>query len=205
MGLDITVVMADWGRLGRIPAAERRQVLDDAVWPDPCCDACWNAALDAPRGWTWPPGRAEPWCAEYRFLGTTGSYGWHVRLGNLWDDLRDTAAPGLREALDTFAGGLFWPGPDGERTIAPDFPDDPTPWTREPLLLAPPRTVAALADAWRRAEPGLESLRAPFETRCAAEPGRPESFDASLALLREWSAVTAEAARRGWGLIGLPY
>lgn len=205
MGLDITVVMADWDHWARIPAADRQETLDETVWPDFCCDACWNADLDLPGGWVPPHGLPDPWCAEYRFLGTTGSYGWHFQLANMWDDLRASTGPGLREALDTFTGGLFWPGPDGERTIAPDLPDDPTPWTREPLLLAPPRTVAELAAAWHRAESGLETLRAPFTAHCAGLPARPRSFDAATALLREWAGVTTEAARRGRGLIGLPY
>ncbi|MEU8435726.1 hypothetical protein AB0F18_23005 [Streptomyces sp. NPDC029216] len=205
MGLDITLVMADWDRLARIPAAGREAALGDAIWPDFCCDACWNASLDVPGGWVWPHGRPDPWCAEYRFFRTTGSYAWHFHLSNLWDGLRDAAAPDLRAALDTFTGGLFWAGPDGEPAIPPDFPDDPTPWAREPLLLAPPPTVTVLADAWRRAAPRLEDLRAPFAARSEAEPARPASFDDAVALLREWGSATEEAARRGWGLIGLPY
>ncbi|KUJ68960.1 hypothetical protein ACZ90_15335 [Streptomyces albus subsp. albus] len=32
----------------------------------------------------------------------------------------------------------------------------------------------------------------------------PDTFEGFVALLREWGAVVTEAARRGWGLVGLP-
>ncbi|MED7951518.1 hypothetical protein PUR61_36280 [Streptomyces sp. BE20] len=43
MGLDITVVMADWERLARIPAGERLVVVTDAVHPYFCCESCEDA------------------------------------------------------------------------------------------------------------------------------------------------------------------
>ncbi|MEJ8641735.1 hypothetical protein WKI68_10185 [Streptomyces sp. MS1.HAVA.3] len=131
MGLDITVVMADWEHLARIPAAERLQALDDAVYPPYCCVACDEADLVEGDGWAWP--RRASWCAEYRFFGTTGSYSWHFHLANTWDDMRPLAAPDLRDDLDCFLGGLVWDGPDYDTGTDPDdgcltaggFPDDP--------------------------------------------------------------------------------
>ncbi|MFD4241750.1 hypothetical protein ACFWP3_09160 [Streptomyces sp. NPDC058525] len=210
MGLDITVVMADWEHLARLPAGERVAALTDAVYPDFCCAACEEADRPAGDGWLWP--RREPWCAEYRFFGTTGSYGWHVHLANAWDDIRTSAAPELRDALDRFLGGLVWDGPydtagrgpNDDRPPAGGFPDDPAPWHPRVLLLRAPDEVPPLVGAWERAAPRLEELREPFDTRSAGWAARPGSFDAFVALLHEWGEVVTRCAARGWGLIGLP-
>ncbi|MGW4895309.1 hypothetical protein ACWEQL_24020 [Kitasatospora sp. NPDC004240] len=210
MGLDITVVMADWDHLARIPAAERLAALDDAVFPDFCCDRCFDADCDVPGGWVWR-GR-PPWCAEYRFFGTTGTYAWHFHLANAWEDMRDLAAPDLREALDGFLGGLVWDGPydpaapdtdDDDPAPAAGFPDDPEPWRPRVLLLRAPEEVPALVRAWELAAPRLEELREPFGIEAARWAGRPGSFEATADLLREWGEVVTRAGERGWGLIGL--
>ncbi|MEU8460351.1 hypothetical protein [Streptomyces sp. NPDC029003] len=209
MGLDISVVMADWARLARIPARERLDAVTDVVYPDHCCDACFDADLARPAGWAWQ--RQADWCAEYRFHGTTGSYSWHFQLSNAWDDLRDSAAPGLRAALDLFLGGLMWDGPEGPAEtddlppVAGGFPDDAEPWRPRVLLLRAPDEVARHVRAWEAAGPRLEELRGPFEAECAGWAGRPRTFDAAAALLREWGEVVTGAGARGWGLIGLPY
>ncbi|WP_240796487.1 secretory pathway Sec39 family protein [Streptomyces sp. RFCAC02] len=213
MGLDITVLMADWRHLARIPPGARMAALDDAAYPPFCCAACEEEQCRPDGGWVWPRGQEPPWCAEYRFVHTTGSYGWHFRLGNAWEDVRDRVAPDLRDALDTFLCGLFWDGPytgpgtetDDGPPAAAGFPGDPEPWRPDLLLLCPPDGMPALAGAWRRAEPRLEELRTPFDTVSAGWAGRPDSFDAATALLREWGAIVTAAAHRGWGLIGLPY
>ncbi|MET9401320.1 hypothetical protein [Kitasatospora sp. NPDC002965] len=221
MGLDITVVMADWERLARIPAGERLVVLTDAVHPYFCCESCEDADSAVQGGWVWQ--RQSPWCAEYRFLGTTGSYSWHFHLANAWEGVRASVAPDLREALDRFLGGLVWDGPDYGSAAGEDdgyppaggFPDDPGPWCPRVLLLRAPGEVPALVRDWRTAEPRLEELREPFDAQAqtqaqaedeadgrAARSGR---FDEAVALLREWGEVVTGAGERGWGLIGLPY
>ncbi|MEV7912883.1 MULTISPECIES: hypothetical protein [Streptomyces] len=47
-------------------------------------------------------------------------------------------------------------------------------------------------------------MRAPFAAECEGWAGRPDTFEDFVALLREWGDVTTTAARRGWGLVGLP-
>ncbi|MET8753395.1 hypothetical protein ABZW32_25355 [Streptomyces sp. NPDC004667] len=211
MGLDITVVMADWEHLARIPAAARLDALIDAVCPDYCCDPCEEADRTVPGGWVWQ--RRTPWCAEYRFFGTTGTYAWHFRLAEAWEDLRPSASPALREALDRFLGGLFWHGPDQQAAAEPDdgprpapgFPGDPAPWRPEVLALGSPDEVAALTRAWETAAPRLEELREPFAASAGRRPAWFATFDVAGALLREWGDVATGAGERGWGLIGLPY
>ncbi|MEU9303422.1 hypothetical protein [Streptomyces sp. NPDC048269] len=210
MGLDITVVMADWEQLARIPAGGRLEALTDVVFPDFCCVPCEEADLAVEGGWVWP--RQSSWCAEYRFFGTTGSYSWHFHLANAWDDMRVSAAPGLRDALDCFLGGLVWGGPydaagvgrDDDPASVGGFPDDAAPWRPRVLLIRAPDEVPALVRAWEVAAPRLEELRAPFDTEAGRWAARPDTFDGAVALLREWGEVVTQAGVRGWGLIGLP-
>lgn len=221
MGLDITVVMADWERLARIPAEGRLEALTDAVYSSVCRVPCEEGGPAAHDGWVWP--RESSWCAEYRFFGTTGSYGWHARLANAWDDMRPSAAPALRDALDHFLGGLVWDSTDiadaGDDTAettagtaadidrppAGGFPDGSTPWHPQVLLLRTPDEVPALVRAWELAAPRLEELREPFDTEAVRWAGRPATFDDAAALMREWGEVVTRAGVRGWGLIGLPH
>ncbi|MFF3071414.1 hypothetical protein ACFVSN_06050 [Kitasatospora sp. NPDC057904] len=202
MGLDITVVMADWNRLARIPADERLDVLDDTVFPVPWSDPVPAAlAVAQPDGWVWPP---EPtWCARYSFYGTTGSYSFHWHLAAAWADIRGSAAPDLRAALDRFLGALIPEPPDDGPAPAAGFPDDPSPWHPHVLLLCTPDEIPVLARSWETAAPRLEELRAPFDAECAGYSCRPATFDAAAALLHEWGEVVAGAESRGWGLIGL--
>ncbi|MGW0391064.1 hypothetical protein ACWDYJ_09195 [Streptomyces sp. NPDC003042] len=210
MGLDITVVMADWEQLARIPAGGRLEVLTDAVYPDFCCVPCEEADLAVRGGWVWQ--RQSLWCAEYRFFGTTGSYSWHFHLANAWGDMRASAAPDLRDALDRFLGGLVWDGPDDAVGAGPDddlpsaggFPDDPAPWRPRVLLLRTPDEVPALVRAWEVAAPRLEDLREPFNTEARGWAARPGTFDDAVALMHEWGEVVTQAGLRGWGLVGLP-
>ncbi|MFE6839660.1 hypothetical protein ACFVFI_33140 [Streptomyces sp. NPDC057705] len=215
MGLDITVLMVDWEHLARIPADDRVNVLGDALCPDFCCEACEDADYAVTGGWVWQ--RHVSWCAEYRFHGTTGSYGWHPRLGNAWEDVRTLVAPELRDALDHFLRSLFWDDPDDltrtdptaaeeeERPAARGFPDDTAPWRPRVLLLSAPDEVSELVRSWQVAAPRLEELRGPFEAEAAGWAGRPAGFDAAAALLHEWGDVATEAGARRWGLIGLPF
>ncbi|WP_405979863.1 hypothetical protein [Streptomyces sp. NBC_00158] len=210
MGLDITVVAADWEHLARIPAEERLDALTDAVHPYFCCDACEEADRAVTGGWASPMG--VPWCAEYRFSGTTGTYAWHFWLAETWQSVRDSVEPGLRDGLDAFLGGLVWDGPDyAEDPGAEDppalrgFPDDPEPWRPRLLLGRAPEEVAALARAWEGVSPRLGELRGPVAAAGFRWSGWPDTFDGATALMREWGeAVTGAAARRR-GLVGLPY
>ncbi|MFG2291905.1 hypothetical protein [Streptomyces sp. NPDC048603] len=207
MGLDITVLMADWERLARIPAAERLGTLTDTAYPDFCCDACWDADFAVPDGWVWPRNQEQPWCAEYRFSGTTGTYKWHFELDCAWEDMREFTEPGLREALETFLGGIVGEdsggGDDGRP--AGESGETAEPWHARLLLYCPPEKAAVLARSWEQAAPRLEQLRAPFEAEATRWACRPKTFDAMGALLREWGEVVTEAGRRGWGLVGLPW
>lgn len=207
MGLDVTVLMADWARLARMPASERLDALADVAYPDFCCSACEDEDLAMEGGWVWPRGQQDPWCAEYRFFHTSGSYKWHWELGNAWGDVRPFIAPDLRDSLDVFLGGLVWDGPDASDCPPPagGFPDDPAPWRPKLLLLRTPDEVPALARSWERAAPRLEELREPFDAEATRWAGRPKDFDHTVALMGEWGEIVTEADRRGWGLIGLPY
>ncbi|MEV7614205.1 hypothetical protein [Streptomyces sp. NPDC089799] len=203
MGLDITVLMADWDRLSRIPAAERLDALTDSAYPDFCCDACWDADFAVPGGWVWPRDREQPWCAEYRFFGTTGTYKWHAELDGAWESMRPFTEPGLRGTLDTFLGGIVGEDSGSGEDGAGDAPES---WPGRLLLYCPPERAGLLARSWERAGPRLEELRAPFESEATTRwGGRPKTFDAMAALLREWGEVVTGADRRGWGLVGLPW
>jgi hypothetical protein len=48
-------------------------------------------------------------------------------------------------------------------------------------------------------------VREAYAVHAARPGGWIEDFDAFAVLLREWAAVVAEAERRGWGLLGLPW
>ncbi|EFL16160.1 hypothetical protein [Streptomyces sp. C] len=213
MGLDITVVAADWEHLARIPAGERLDALTDAVHPYFCCASCEEADRAVRSGWASPLG--VPWCAEYRFAGTTGTYVWHFWLAELWQVARGSAEPGLRDGLDAFLGGLVWDGPhydeDAEDPAAEDppalrgFPDDPEPWRPRLLLGRTPDEVPALARAWQEVAPRLAELRGPVAAARFDVRVWPDTFDGATALMREWGEVVTGAAARGWGLVGLPY
>ncbi|MFJ8308244.1 MULTISPECIES: hypothetical protein [unclassified Streptomyces] len=72
------------------------------------------------------------------------------------------------------------------------------------LLVCPPQAVPGKARAWEQAAGRLEELRGPFVAECEGWAGRPDSFEEFTTILREWGDVVTEAARRGWGLVGLP-
>lgn len=115
----------------------------------------------------------------------------------------------VREAVDSFLGGLIWDADQvdvpaasgGEGGVFPPAGDRVHP---NVLLVCLPEAVAGKARAWERVEPGLEGLRGPFAVECEGWAGRPDTFEGFVALLREWGGVVTEAARRGWGLVGLP-
>ncbi|MFD0353108.1 hypothetical protein ACFVHW_05055 [Streptomyces sp. NPDC127110] len=206
MGLDLMLFTADWKHLGAVPVEKRVDALHDAVWPPDLDDGHY---VRRPRGgWTWLPDRESAWCAEYDFLTTNGAYRHHARAGDAWADTRPLADALLREAMDTFLDGLIWdadPADDPALTGGGGF-FPPSTDHRYPslLLVCPPEALPGKARAWKRAEPRLDELRAPFAAECEGWAGRPDTFEDFTALLREWGTVTTEAALRGWGLVGLP-
>ncbi|MFD7628525.1 hypothetical protein ACFV7Q_21205 [Streptomyces sp. NPDC059851] len=207
MGLDLSLFMADWERLCRFPVEDRIEALHDTTWPPELDDG--HLRYERAGGWQWPPVPGVAWCAEYDFFSTTGAYRPHAHAGEAWDDLRLLVDPSVREAVDTFLGNLIWdadPADDPALTGGGGFfPPVTDRWRPHFLLVCPPETVAVKAAAWKRVEPHLEALREPFAAECAGWAGRPDTFEAFTALLREWGDVTTEAAaRRGWGLVGLP-
>ncbi|GLX21646.1 hypothetical protein Slala02_48830 [Streptomyces lavendulae subsp. lavendulae] len=203
MGLDLTLFMADWARLGAFPVGEQADALGDAVRPPAEDDLGWQRLVD---GWNWPPGPESAWCAEYRFFGTTGSARFHSDAGRGWADMRPLVDPSVRADLDVFLGGLLW-GADEARDPALGGGDGvfpPVPGGRSGVLLvSPPGAVAERAAAWGRVGSRLEALRGAFAAECVGWACRPQVFEEFTALLGEWGGVTAEAARRGWGLVGL--
>ncbi|MFF3332426.1 hypothetical protein ACFYWX_23165 [Streptomyces sp. NPDC002888] len=201
MGLDISVLALDWERLQATPVRERLGLLEDAVFPDVDLDR----EREPERGWVWPAAPGMPWCARYEFHSTTGSYKPHFWAGQAWEDVRDFAAPELREDLDVFLRGLFWHDDPVDPPLGGLLPPDHGPWRTGLLVACPPGTVSALAGHWTRAEPLLDGLRPAYDAH-AARPGRwIEDFDEFAVLLREWAVAVAETERRGWGLLGLPW
>jgi hypothetical protein len=207
VGLDLSLCMADWGRLRAVPVEERIQVLDETMWPSDLDDAYYSA-YGSDGGWMWPPGQGAAWCAEYRFFSTSGSYRPHARAGTAWADMRMLADASLREAMDDFLKGLIWdedPAENPSRTGGGGFfPPPADRWRPYLLLVCPPEAVPGKARAWRQAAPFLEELRGPFAAECEGWAGRPDTFEEFTTLIREWGDVVTEAAHRGWGLVGLP-
>lgn len=81
MGLDISVLIADWSWLGEVPPRERLKRLRDAWYADET--GVWD--LDAPvvdSGWVWPRGPHSAFFALYEFRGTLGSFKPHFRAGD---------------------------------------------------------------------------------------------------------------------------
>ncbi|MFI9310924.1 hypothetical protein [Streptomyces triculaminicus] len=144
----------------------------------------------------------------YEFFTTTGAYRPHAHAGDAWDDMRLLVDAPAREAMDALLGGLIWdedPADDPALSGAGGFFPPATNRGRMPVLLVcPPEAVEGQARAWERVGPRLEVLREPFAAECAGWAGRPDTFEDFTALLREWGDVITEAARRGWGLVGLP-
>ena len=206
MGLDLTLFIADWERLSAIPVANRVEALDDTTWPPDVDDG--DQRYQLAGGLLWPPDRESAWCAEYDFSTTTGAYSPHARAGNAWGDIRLLVDASVREAMDTFLAGLIWdadPADDPARTGGGGFFPQATDCGRlRVLLVCPPDAVPGKARAWERAVSHLEELREPFAAECENWAGRPDTFEDFTALLREWGDVITEAARRNWGLVGLP-
>ncbi|MET7870311.1 hypothetical protein [Streptomyces cyaneofuscatus] len=203
MGLDITVMIADWGWLGDVPPPERLARLRDAWYADET--GLWD--FDAPPvtdDWQWPQGPDAASFAVYDFPHTAGSFKAHFWAGQRWECLRGHAGPEARTDLDALLLGLIWDGPDGEaqHTDPGFFSDDPR--ISYGLLVArSPDRVRELASAWERSRPRLGGLHEAF-TEHAAVPGAwVGEFHAFVGLLEGWGRVLDEASRRGWGVVGV--
>ncbi|MFJ8083284.1 hypothetical protein ACIQ6Y_22095 [Streptomyces sp. NPDC096205] len=202
MGLDITVLIADWPWLSEVPAGQRLERLRDAWYDDGT--GLWDA--DAPSvdaGWVRPRGTAGERFALYEFARTCGSFKPHFWAGHRWEVFRDQVDEPVRADVDALLLGLFWPGPDGlsEPTDPEVFGDDPS---HSGLLLArPPDGVRELAAIWERTRPALAGLEAAFTAHAAGPDGWIGDFGAFRDLLEGWGTVVTEAAARSWALVGL--
>ncbi|WP_405415739.1 hypothetical protein [Streptomyces rubiginosohelvolus] len=203
MGMDLTLFMVDWGRLGTAPVEDRIGLLEDMAWPW-APEGSYDPGRARADGWLWPPGPEPAWCAVYSFFTTDGAHAPHVRAGSAWGDMRSLLDAFLREPMDTFLDGLVRDAGPAFAAGGGFFPPAVDPWHRRVLLACPPEVLPGKARAWERVEPRLEELREPFAAECEDWAGRPDTFEDFIALLREWGDVTTTAAHRGWGLVGLP-
>ncbi|MEU2667851.1 hypothetical protein ABZ622_03125 [Streptomyces sp. NPDC007164] len=203
MGLDITVVIADWSWLGEVPEHERLLRLRNAWYADET--GLWEYDTPTVEGdWVWPKGPNGGCFALYEFLQTLGSYKPHFWATHHWERVRDHTGPPLRAGLDAFLLGLIWDGMDGEsgETDADFFSGEPE--VAYGLLIArSPDNVRRLAALWEDVRPRLDGLRETFTVYSAVPDGRGGDFDSFALLLTEWGRILTEAAGRGWGVVGL--
>ncbi|ANB04447.1 hypothetical protein SAM40697_0485 [Streptomyces ambofaciens] len=203
MGLDITVMIADWSWLGGVPPRERLSRLREAWYADET--GLWDHDAQVPEGdWAWPRGRHSATFAVYEFRGTLGSFKPHFWAGERWESVRDHADPLVRTPLDILLLGLVREGLDdtSEHAAPGFFGADPTA-ARGVLLAHPPDGVRELAARWDRARHRLGGLRGAFDEHAAAPGGWVGDFDEFAGLLTDWGHVLSEGARRGWGIVGL--
>ncbi|MFD8884258.1 hypothetical protein ACFV0H_17275 [Streptomyces erythrochromogenes] len=198
MGLSLTLFIADWKHLGSLPVEDRIRALDEE----------YQKGEMAGSGRDWPPAHGAAWCAEYDFRSTTGAFSPHARAGDAWDDMRPLVDASVREAMDAFLAGLIWDADPADDPALNGgggfFPPPADRWHSSVLVVCPPGALRGKVRAWTGVGPRLEELREAFAAECAGWAGRPDTFEDFTALLREWGDVTTEAARRGWGLVGLP-
>ncbi|WP_438295406.1 hypothetical protein [Streptomyces sp. HUAS TT7] len=205
MGVDITVLIADWSWLERVPPRERLPRLRDAWYDDET--GLWGHDAPSIEGdWEWPRGDCGAFFAVYEFRGTLGSFKPHFWAGERWESLRDHVDPLVRGDLDAMMSRLFWNGLDDEaeppHTDHDFFGDDPR--TAYGLLAAQsPDGVRELAATWEKLAPRLDGLRGDFARYAATPDGWIPDFEAFASLLEDWGQVLAEAAGRGWGVAGL--
>ncbi|MGI5526021.1 hypothetical protein ACQEVX_00930 [Streptomyces syringium] len=159
---------------------------------------------DAPLvegAWAWPGGSSRAVFAVYEFRGTFKPHFW---AGERWESVRDHADPLVRARLDTLLLGLIWGGPDGEAEHVDQgfFCDDPA-VTHGVLLARSPASVRELAATSEEVQPWLDGLRAALDEHAALPGGWVRDFDEFTGLLDDWGHVLSEAARKGWGIVGL--
>ncbi|MFE2052784.1 hypothetical protein [Streptomyces sp. NPDC059459] len=203
MGLDITVLIADWAWLGGVTPSERLPRLREAWYADET--GLWDDDAPAPEGdWACPRGRHSASFAVYEFRGTLGSFKPHFWAVERWESVRHRADPPVRTAVDPLLLGLVREGLDETSGHARPgfFGTDPTA-TRGLLLAHPPDGVRELAARWDGALRLLGGLRGAFDEHAAAPGGWVGDFDEFTGLLTDWGDVLSEGARRGWGVVGL--
>ncbi|WP_326793694.1 hypothetical protein OHA79_48775 (plasmid) [Streptomyces sp. NBC_00841] len=203
MGLDISVMIADWSWLGEVAPRERLARLRDAWYAEET--GLWCREESAVEGeWERPGGPAGAFFDVYEFRGTCGSFKAHFWAGHRWERIRDHVDPEVRTGLDTLLCGLIWDGPDDEAPhMDPGFfPDDPALFYGV-LLARSPDSVRELAATWEQVRPRLGGLRRAFTEQAAVPGAWVGHFDAFTDLLEDWGRVLTEATRRGWGVVGL--
>ncbi|MWA16170.1 hypothetical protein [Streptomyces sp. BA2] len=197
----LELLIVDCAYIEAAPAEQRAGLVESAAFGSD--DA---RGPDLPEGWTWPEAQNGPWYARYEFRNTLTSYKPHFWAGERWEKMRGFVRPGLRTALDEFSAPLFWGEYNWESADPPFTPSVPgreNHWCPETMLWLLPEDVTALHHFWTLAEPGLPSLRQPFEQHLAGATGRVSTFSSFAALVTEWGEVVTEAAGRGWAIIGL--
>ncbi|MEU2249352.1 hypothetical protein [Streptomyces sp. NPDC019224] len=199
MGLDLTTLIADWSWLAEVPPRERLPRLRDA-WYDDATGLWDREAPGTDGGWEWPRGPHSVHFGVYEFPGTLGSFKPHFWAGEGWEKVREHADPAARVELDALLGGLIWDGPDFDDEES----EDRAFFSHDRMLVAcSPERVRELLATWERVRSRLDELRAPFEEYAAQPMGWIRDFDAFVRLLTDWGGVLAEAARRGWGVVGV--
>ncbi|MEV5607267.1 hypothetical protein [Streptomyces sp. NPDC052225] len=202
MGLCIELLIVDCAYLEAVPVELRAELVAAAAFgPDDPEE--WNVA----EGWTWPDASSRPWYGRYEFPNTLTSYKPHFWGGEKWEEMRPSAPPQLRVALDEFSAPLFW-GEYNWAFVEPPFTpavtDRDNHWCPQAMRWLLPEDVITLRRFWTQVEPDLLSLREPFERHAAQPPTGPnDDFSAFAALVVQWGEVVTEAAVRGWGIIGL--
>ncbi|WP_329453644.1 hypothetical protein OG894_44805 (plasmid) [Streptomyces sp. NBC_01724] len=110
----------------------------------------------------------------------------------------------MRAGLDTLLLGLIWGGLDGEAEhVDQGFFCDAPFVTYGVLLARSPDSVRELAATWEEVRPWLDGFRGAFDEHAAVPEGWLRDFDEFTDPVDDWGHVLSEAARRGWGLVGL--
>ncbi len=203
MGLDINVLIADWSWLEEAPPRERLSRLRDAWYADET--GLWDHDAPAVEGdFEWPRGPNGTYFAVYEFLRTCGSFKPHFWAGQRWEAVRDHVDPLMRTRLDATLLGLIWRGLDDEaQHTDPGFFCDEPGVSYGLLVARSPDSIRGLAATWEEVQPRLGGLRKAFDEHAADPDGWVGDFDRFTSLLEDWGRVLTEAARRGWGVVGL--
>ncbi|EDY52953.1 hypothetical protein [Streptomyces clavuligerus] len=207
MGMDITVMVVDWAYLERLPWEERLDLLRDAAYSDLDPDGTGDRD-PTDWGWIWPAAAEGSWLGRYEFQGTLGSYKDHFSTAHAWDHLREAVPAEPRRVIDEFLGALIWwgpdPGADLEHVDAGVFPVPDDTGRSDALIARTPDTATRLARAWEQVRPVLSHVDEAWRLQGAlsASNSVPDAAHFSR-LVSGWGNVTAEAHRRGWGIIGL--
>ncbi|KYK13478.1 hypothetical protein ACFC5H_18175 [Streptomyces rochei] len=202
MGLDITVLITDCAWLEQFPPQERLPRLRAAWYDDET--GLWDHDAPAVEGdWCRPQGPGASVFAVYEFRDTCGSFKPHFWAGQRWEAVRGHVGAALRNDVDALLSGLVWDGPDGAARHVDSALAGDGPRTYGVLLARSPDSVRALASVWERARADLGTVHEPFAAYAAAPGGWVGDFPAFRTLLEDWGRVLTEAARRGWGVVGL--